>query len=103
MVKNTRTPTSTGGLLPLNLPQPAAVEADRNGHPARVLVRGVLRSVVAVTGQWRIDDEWWRSEISRAYYTVELDSGAHLTMYNDLVTGGWYSQPYTAPARLKAG
>jgi hypothetical protein len=103
MVKNTRTATRPGGLLPMNLPQPAAVEADSAGLPAAVLVRGLLRPVVAISDEWRIDDEWWRSEISRHYFALELQGGTRLTVYRDLITGAWYTQQYTAPVRLQAG
>lgn len=103
MVAHSRTATRPGGLLPLNLPRPAAVEASEDGNPTGVLAQGKLRPVVAITNRWRIDDEWWRTEISRAYFAVELEGGARLTLFRDLVTGAWYTQQYTAPARLEAG
>jgi hypothetical protein len=87
----------------MNLPQPAAVEADAAGLPVAMLVRGKLRPVVTVNDEWRIDDEWWRAEISRRYFALELDGGMHLTVFHDLVTGAWYQQQYTAPSRLQAG
>jgi len=103
MVKDSRTPTSARGLLPLNLPQPAAIEADDEGVPRMALVRGVCRPVAAVNDSWRIDDEWWRVEISRRYFALELEGGTRLVVYQDLVTGAWYEQQYTAPVRLRAG
>ncbi|MCZ2109636.1 MAG: hypothetical protein LC118_08725 [Dehalococcoidia bacterium] len=92
-----------GGLLPLNLPQPIAVDADAAEQPVAVRVRGKLRTVVAISDRWRIDDEWWRSEISRVYYAVELEGGIGLTVFRDLVTGAWFQQQYTPPARMQAG
>jgi hypothetical protein len=68
-----------------------------------VLMRGVLRPVTAIGETWRIDDEWWRTEISRQYYLLELEGGVRTTVFHDLVTGAWYTQQYTAPARLQAG
>jgi hypothetical protein len=79
------------------------VDANANGWPAAVIVRGTLQPVAAVTDSWRIDDEWWRGEISRRYFAVELESGTRLTVYCDLVTGAWYRQNYTPPARMQAG
>ena len=102
MVKNSRTPARTGGLLPLNLPLPAAVIADSTGVPTMVLLRGALRPVVAIRDRWRIDDEWWRTEISRQYFALELEGGARTTVFHDRVTGDWYAQQYTAPSRLSA-
>lgn len=103
MVKDSRTPARAGGLLPMNLPQSAAVEADTSHLPTAVLVRGKLRSVLAINDRWRIDDEWWRTEISRTYYAVELEGGTRLTIFRDLVTGAWFQQQYTPPVRLQAG
>lgn len=103
MVTHPRTSASPGGLLPLNLPQPAAVEEDNTGLPSAVLTHGVLRPVTAIVERWRIDDEWWRAEISRQYYLVELEGGTRVTLFEDLVTRVWYTQSYTAPVRLKAG
>lgn len=103
MVKDPRTAARAGGLLPMNLPQPAAVEAGTSGLPAAVLVRGKLRTVIAISDRWRIDDEWWRAEISRTYYAVELEGGMRLTIFRDMVTGAWFQQQYTPPVRLQAG
>ena len=103
MVKDPRTPASTGGLLPLNLPQPAAVETGASGRPTAVLLRGVLRPVVAINDQWRIDDEWWRTEITRIYYAVELEGEVRLSIFRDQMTGAWFQQQYTPPTRLQAG
>lgn len=103
MVKDSRTPASTGGLLPMNLPRPAAVEPGGTGEPAMVLIRGQLRAVLAITDRWRIDDEWWRAEISRQYFAVAVEGGTRLTVFQDLVTGAWYQQQYTPPSRLRAG
>lgn len=97
MVENSRTATGTGALRTLNEPQEANVMADRWGEPRRVAVRGGWRNVVAVVDRWRIDDEWWREEISRRYFVVELQGGKRQTLYEDLAKGGWYSQPYYGP------
>ena len=103
MVTHPRKAARPGGLLPMNLPHPTAVEVDSAGVPTAVLVRGRLRSVLAVSDRWRIDDEWWRTEISRDYYAIELEGGTRLTVFRDLVTGAWFQQRYTPPIRLQAG
>jgi len=68
-----------------------------------MLIRGQLCAVTAIRDTWRIDDEWWRTEISRRYFALELDGGNRRTVFQDLVTGAWYVQHYTAPTRLQAG
>jgi hypothetical protein len=59
-----------------------------------VTVRGTLRRVRTIRDTWRIDDEWWRSEISRRYWDVETEDARNLTVYQDLVTGEWFEQRY---------
>jgi hypothetical protein len=41
---------------------------------------------------WRIDDEWWRKPIARRYVEVVLEDGAHVVLFEDLVTGAWFAQ-----------
>lgn len=79
---------------PLNTPVPAAVEAAGTGAPVAVVWHGVYRRVRAIHDTWRIDDEWWREEVSRRYYVIELDTGRRLTLYRDLVRDLWYAQAY---------
>jgi hypothetical protein len=47
---------------------------------------------MAVRERWRIDDEWWRHPLSREYLTMVLEDGRSLTLYLDLVQGGWWIQ-----------
>ncbi len=69
------------------------MDVDERGVPVRVRVRGRWQSVETVLDAWRIDDEWWRQPIARAYFSLALESGAHLTVYHDLVENRWYIQP----------
>ena len=82
---------------PLNQPTPVAVEATARGVPKAVLWRGDFLPVAAIHETWRIDDEWWRAEIARRYFTIELQGGRRLTLYHDLVTDAWYEQAYAGP------
>ena len=99
MVQNSRAANSAGGLRLLNQPKPAAVEATSLGEPEAVVVQGRFLRVRAIRDTWRIDDEWWRDEISRRYFTVELENGRGMTLYHDLVGGGWFAQSYEGPRR----
>lgn len=102
MVTDPRTPAGAGSLLPLNLPRPAVVEA-KEGEPEMVLSHSVLRRVLDISDRWRIDDEWWRTEISRQYFALELEGGTRLTVFQDLVTSAWYQQQYTPPIESRGG
>ncbi len=81
-------------LSPLNLPRPLTVTADTGGAPAAVELEGRALAVTEVLDSWRIDDEWWREEISRRYYHLLLADGRTLTVFTDLIAGGWYAQRY---------
>ena len=97
MVENSGTAGGAGGLRLLNQPKPAAVEANTRGEPTAVVVQGRFQPVRAIHDSWRIDDEWWREEIARRYFAVELENGRKLTVYHDLVGGGWFIQGYDGP------
>lgn len=96
MVPDPGTATGAGRLRPLNQPRPAAVETTARGLPCALLWRGDYRRVSAIHDSWRIDDEWWRNEIARRYFDLELEGGSRLTVYHDLIADAWYAQPYTA-------
>lgn len=70
------------------------VSARGGGHPASVRIGGRQRQVARVSNEWRIDDEWWRQEISRRYFELELGDGQVITVFCDLVSGSWYQQRY---------
>jgi hypothetical protein len=70
-----------------------SVRTDEHGEPVHVRLPGkTARRVEAVRELWRIDDEWWRSAISREYRAVVLDDGRNVTLYQDLLDGSWYVQ-----------
>ena len=62
-----------------------------------MLSQGRYLPVRAIHDSWRIDDEWWREEIARRYFTVELEGGRRLTVYHDLLADAWYIQGYERP------
>jgi hypothetical protein len=72
-------------------PEPMEVIA-RDGTPVMVQVRKRRLRVKEIANTWRVDEEWWRRLISRLYFLLELESGVRLTVFQDLVSGGWYKQ-----------
>lgn len=72
-------------------PEPAQV-IDRDGRPLALVHKGRRTRVSGIANTWRIDEEWWREEISRLYFLVELESGKRLVVFRDLVKGGWFRQ-----------
>jgi hypothetical protein len=45
---------------------------------------------------WKVGpDEWWRGPshaIERMYYELRLEDGRRLTVFRDMVNGGWFRQ-----------
>ncbi len=97
MVENPGAAGGAGGLRLLNQPKPTAVEATATGEPLAIVVQGRFQRVRLIHESWRIDDEWWRDEIARRYFAVELENGRRMTVYHDLVGGGWFAQGYDGP------
>jgi len=90
---------SNNTLRSLNIPRPIRVQADARGRPVAIDRERQRVSVEQIEDRWRIDDEWWRSDISRMYYRVVLAGGRLLVMFQDLIGGQWYDQITATPKR----
>jgi hypothetical protein len=78
----------------VNVPREIGVAIDSPGEPITILSDHCQRRVAKVRNCWRVDDDWWRSEISRMYYELLLSDGSMLTVFRDLLSGKWYQQRY---------
>ena len=79
--------------VPLHAPRPLTVEAEDGPDgpvPRWVVWRGQRRGVVAIDDEWRVDDEWWRDEVSRHYFLVRVDGDRRLTLFLDRIAGTWW-------------
>lgn len=96
MVAHSGAPLRPDRLRRLGEPQPIDLRVDRLGRPVAIPWKGRWRAVQKVQDVWRIDDEWWRAEISRLYFLVVLADGQLCTVFRDLVVGdprrGWFLQ-----------
>ena len=92
MVPPARTPLRVDRLRALNLPSSVEVSLDEWGRPTVVVESDDSTRVEAVVEEWRIDDEWWRTPIHRRYFEVVLEGGAHVVLFEDLVSGEWFMQ-----------
>jgi len=70
--------------------------AAQEGRPFVVRLKRRPVLVKDVVNMWRIDEEWWRKPISRLYFSLELENGARITVFRDLVGGMWYRQNWAA-------
>ena len=93
MVTSSRTPLRTDRLRAVNEPQPVTVGFDESGQMTVGRPDGrTAGKVEAILESWRIDDEWWRHMIARAYLEVILEGGKRLVLFQDLITGQWFVQ-----------
>jgi hypothetical protein len=103
MVAHSRAPVRVDRLRSLNLPRRVVVDLDGRGFPGMVTMKddrgraatsGEERpyGVEAVGEVWRVDDEWWRQPVSRRYVEVILEGGAHVVLFEDLITHEWFVQ-----------
>jgi hypothetical protein len=90
-------------LRALNAPQAVTVELDQDGMPVAIRRTGGRMessttrpphrlTVVQIRDTWRLDDEWWRCPIARRYLDVTLEGGGRMVLYENLVTGEWFTQ-----------
>jgi hypothetical protein len=92
VVKDTGADARIGAPRPLREPRLVKVVEKPEGWPCELHL-GKMLKVVSVEDRWRIDDEWWREQpISRMYFECTLEDGRQLTVFQDLLTGGWYRQ-----------
>ena len=97
MVAHPRTPLRTDRLRVLNRPVRVKVKLDDRGRPKTIEDDNEgggsgVRRVESIIETWRIDDEWWRRPISRECFEVVLEGGAHVVVFEDLITGNWFVQ-----------
>ena len=80
-------------IRPLNLPVPVTVSENQQQLPVSVVLDGGSVKIVSVDDIWQLNDEWWRaSPIARLYHRVTTQGGRSITIFRDLVDGGWYRQ-----------
>ena len=110
MVPTARTPVRAGSLKFLNAPRAIRLRLSEAGEPiaadmatpAATGRRGRRAEgpqwlkVVSLDDTWKVGpDEWWRGPshaIERMYYELRLEDGRRLTVFRDMVNGGWFRQ-----------
>jgi hypothetical protein len=73
----------------LAAPVAAPVRADAAGIPSAL--GGV--AVDCVLEEWVVEDRWWTGlPVRRRYFELALVDGRNLSVFRDLVSGGWFLQ-----------
>lgn len=60
--------------------------------PSQFIWQGGTHLVSEITRYWRIDIDWWRERIWRAYFKLRTDTGLLVVIYLDLISGEWFLQ-----------
>ena len=79
---------------------PTKVHEDAEQRPVAVTVYGVSIPVESIEERWEDEEFWWRDDaVVRVTYQVTLEDGQRLTIFKNMLTGGWYRHD----ARLTRG
>jgi hypothetical protein len=66
------------------------VQISGDGAPYSFICNGQLYEAAQVCNAWRVHTDWWRQEIWRDYYKLQMQDGLLCTAYHDLLTGRWH-------------
>ncbi|MGH2456286.1 MAG: hypothetical protein ACRDHD_08530 [Candidatus Limnocylindria bacterium] len=66
------------------------VETDQDGVPLRIGLDGRVHGEVGICNRWRVDDDWWRTPVARAYFKLVTRDGLLCTVYLDELRGTWH-------------
>ena len=61
-------------------------------RPASFTWQGQTHQVDRITRAWRVDIDWWRGRVWRAYFKLSTDTGLLVVIFQDLLSGEWYLQ-----------
>jgi hypothetical protein len=69
-----------------------AADPEPGQPPPHFTWNGAEHQVAEITNSWRVDVDWWRGRVWRAYFKARTDTGLLVVIYQDLVSGKWYLQ-----------
>ena len=93
MVTHPGAPARAPHLRTLNEPRPITVVV-RDGRPVALRDAHGQHAVAQIQDTWIIEDEWWRQEINRQYYSLLLADGTLRTIFHDRIADTWHEQAY---------
>jgi len=71
---------------------PVQVEVDDVLAPRRFVWQAQTHPVERVLDRWRVDEDWWRGQVWREYFTLTTTSGLLVDLFHDLLTDSWRLQ-----------
>ena len=75
---------------PITVVTVASPASGPGGLPAHFSWQGQTHAVAHITKVWRVDIDWWRERIWRAFYKLATDTGLLVVIFQDLLTNQWY-------------
>ena len=73
------------------VPMPCMVQEDAEQRPVAVRLFGEEVGVAAIDERWEDEEFWWRDDpVVRVTFRVSLEGGQELTIFKNMLTGGWY-------------
>ena len=90
MPRKTKASTSTSST---STPMPTKVQEDAEQRPVAVTLYGVSVPIESIEERWEDAGDWWKDNpLVRVTYQVTLEDGQRLTIFKNMLTGGWYWQ-----------
>ena len=84
--KSKGTPTPVTAIL-----VPIDVQEDGECRPVTLVLDGRPQTVDSIDERCEVEEDWWKDNpVLRMYYRVTLDDGRQLTIFRNMVHGGWY-------------
>ena len=84
--------SGTGGMRPISLPSPVAVQEGPEGEPAAVLLGEQWQRVARIENLWCFDLWWMPEPLTRTYYRVGKEDGGEVTLFRDQREDRWFRQ-----------
>ena len=73
------------------IPMPCKVQEDAEQRPVAVTLFGEQLEVESIEERWEDEQDWWKDNpLVRVSYQVTLEGGRELTIFRNMLTGGWY-------------
>ena len=95
MVAYPRTAVRPDRLRALNQPRRIDIDVEYDsGAPAAISQNGRWVPVAEIMDGWVVEDGWWWAPVARRYLHLMLADGRSMTVFEDLIAGGWYLQRY---------
>ena len=84
--------SGNGGMKPLSLPSPVAVQEGPEGEPMAVQLGDRWQRIARIEDRWCFDLWWMPRPITRTYYRAGREGGGEVTLFRDQRDNRWFRQ-----------